>query len=425
MKTISKLSAFICLFFLIISASPLNARADDINNNDINIYFFWGKGCPHCESEKKFLDNLKKEVPKLKIIDFEIWNDTENAKLLGKISKEMDFKVSGVPVTIVGDKVFSGFYTAETTGKEIREVVNYYLNQGCVDQVSNIINNQTDDESKCIHSCDQDDEECRHDCGCKMDQSDEQIKDKIINIPIFGEVNAKNFSLPILTIIIAAVDGFNPCAMWVLLFLISLLLGMKDRKKMWILGTTFILSSGIVYFLFLSAWLNLFLFLGFIFWIRIAIGVVAIGSGIFHIKEFFTNRKGTCHVTGGEKRKLVFEKIRNIINKENFLLSLLGIVILAAAVNLIELICSAGLPAVYTQILALSDLVAWKYYAYLVLYILIFMLDDMIIFVLAMLALQMKTSSSKFSVWANLIGGLIILILGILLIFKPGLIMFG
>jgi len=193
---------------------------------------------------------------------------------------------------------------------------------------------------------------------------------------------------------------------------------------MWILGSTFVVVSALVYFLFLSAWLNLFLFLGFILWIRLVVGVLAIGSGVLHLKEYFKNRKGTCPVTGDEKRRLWFERLKKVISEERFYLALAGIIVLAAAVNLVELLCSAGLPAIYTQVLSLSNLASWQYYGYLILYIFIFMLDDLFIFMVAMLTLKMKGISSRYSRWSNLVGGIIIFIIGLLLLFKPGWLMF-
>lgn len=245
-----------------------------------------------------------------------------------------------------------------------------------------------------------------------------------VNLPFIGYIDVQSFSLPLLTIIIAGLDGFNPCAMWVLLFLISLLLGMKNKKRMWILGSAFIVSSGVVYFLFLTAWLNVFLFIGFIFWVRIGIGVVAIASGAYHLREYYLNRPG-CKVTEDEKRQKIFAKLKAITQRKEFFYALIGIILLAVAVNVVELVCSAGLPAVYTSILAMTDLATWQYYMYLVLYIFIFMLDDLIIFFLAMGTLQMVGISKKYSRFASLIGGIIILILGLLLIFKPTWLIFG
>ena len=223
----------------------------------------------------------------------------------------------------------------------------------------------------------------------------------------------------------AALDGFNPCAMWVLIFLISLLLGMANRKRMWILGSAFILASAAVYFAFMVAWLNILLFLGLIIWIRIAIGLVALASGGYHLKEWWVNREAYCKVTGSEKRQRIFARLKEITQNQKFYLALGGIILLAVAVNLVEAICSAGLPVVFTQILTLSNLSSFSYYAYILLYIFIFMLDDLLVFIIAMVTLKAVGVTSRFSRASNLIGGIVILILGVLLILKPEWLMFG
>jgi len=245
-----------------------------------------------------------------------------------------------------------------------------------------------------------------------------------IYLPLIGEIDPTNFSLPLLTIVIAAIDGFNPCAMWALLFLITMLIGMKDRKRMWILGSAFIVVSAVVYFLFMAAWLNLILFLGFIVWVRILIGLVALLGGGYNLKKFFEN-KNTCEVTNDEKRLKLLDKLKTITQLNSFWLALGGIILLAAIVNLIELVCSAGLPAVYTQVLALSNLATWQHYFYLLLYVFVFMLDDLFIFFIAMITLQTVGITTRYTHAAQLIGGVIMLIIGILLIFKPEYLMFG
>jgi len=327
-----------------------------------------------------------------------------------------------VPILIIGGDAIVGYRSDEVTGQKIIDKINEFSEFGCNDLVAPILG-LSPAINQCVYGCDLNDGECKNDCDCSADVVKEEAEK--INLPIFGEIDQKNISLPVLTILIGGLDGFNPCAMWVLLFLISLLLGMEGRKKMWIFGSVFILSSGAVYFLFLSAWLNLFLFIGFIFWIRLIIAIVALGSGSYHLSEYFKNKKGVCHVTANEDRRKTFDKLKEIINRKNFWFALGGIVLLAAAVNLIELVCSAGFPAVYTQILTLADLPTWQYYSYLFLYVFIFMLDDLFIFVLAMVTLRMQGISSKYTRYSNLIGGILMLIIGLLLLFKPGWLMFG
>ncbi len=389
-----------------------------IESKQIDLYFFYGQGCPHCAKEEVFLAKLEKENKNLNIHRYEVWHDRDNAELLAKIAKNLNLTVSGVPILFIGTENIVGFGNESSSGKNITQMLQYYNDYGCVDIVAPIINNTAKQADVCNQDC-ASDNACADDCGCNAAKTPETI-----NVPFLGSIKIATFSLPVLTAIVAAIDGFNPCAMWVLLFLISLLLKMKDHKRMWLLGLAFIGTSGAVYFLFLSAWLNLFIFIGYVFWIRLLIALVALASGAYHLYDFWKNRNGGCLVEGNEKRRAVFEKIRHIISERHFYLAIAGIVLLAIAVNMVELVCSIGLPAVYTQVLALADLATWQYYAYLFLYVLIFMLDDLIIFVIAMTTLRIKAISSRYSRWSGLIGGLVMLLIGLLLIFRPEWLMF-
>lgn len=246
-----------------------------------------------------------------------------------------------------------------------------------------------------------------------------------LTLPIIGTIQIANLSLPLLSMVIGLIDGFNPCAMWTLLFLISLLLSMKDRRRMWILGTVFIITSAFVYFLFLTAWLNFFMILGFVLWVRIAVGIVALVAGFYSLRSYYQNKEGGCEVVKGEKRQKAFEKLKKITQERDFLLALFGIILLAFAVNVVELVCSAGLPAVYTQILSLSKLSPWQNYTYILIYIFFFMIDDLFIFAVAMITLHAVGIQNKYARFSRLIGGILMLIIGTLLLFKPELLMFG
>lgn len=387
------------IFFLIFSLfAPGQVKAQE----KVTLHLFWAYGCPHCEKEKAFLSELVEKYPKLEIKDYEVSSNRVNSALLKKTGASLGADASGVPFTVIGQEYFVGYLSDETTGGEIEAAVNCALENDCQDVVGSLF---SQDEKK--------------------DQDKVRGVADTINVPVFGQLDTKSLSLPVLTFVIALLDGFNPCAMWVLLFLISLLLGMKDRQRMWILGTVFIVSSGLVYFLFLTAWLNLFLFLGFVFWIRILVGLVAIGAGGYYLWDYITNKSGACRVMGGQKKQKVFEKLKKVTQKKQLGLAVLGMILLAFAVNLVELICSAGLPAVYTQILSLANLPTWQYYLYLLFYILIFMLDDLVVFFVAMITLKMTGLSTKYSRFSHLAGGILVFIVGLLLIFKPEVLMFG
>ncbi|MBL7021804.1 hypothetical protein ISR92_00530 [Patescibacteria group bacterium] len=403
MKKLVFLVFALALFVTVLSSLPVEAAP---TVSEVKINYFWGDGCPHCAEAKPFLDNLEATKPNVEIRRFEVWYDRLNAKLMGEVGKYLNANIGGVPFIVIGDKYIAGYGSAETTGRQIEQLVEQCEIQGCIDVI----------------------EELNAQNYLPRAPKEEKVNEKLlghtIDLPLFGEIDAGKTSLLGLTTAIAFLDGFNPCAMWVLLFLITLLLGMENKRRRWALGLAFIIASGVVYFLFMAAWLNFFLFVGMIGIVRMIIGIVALGSGYFSLRAWWRQKTG-CVVEDSEKRKRIFDKLRDIVIKKNFWLAMGGIILLAAAVNLIELMCSAGFPAIYTQVLTMSELPTASYYAYLIWYIIIFMIDDIIVFLIAMFTLQAFGISNKYSLYVKLIGGIIILILGLLLLFKPELLMFG
>jgi glutaredoxin/uncharacterized membrane protein YidH (DUF202 family) len=403
------------LFVLLLPFSSAYAQEDTVVDNDkINIYFFWGEGCPHCEKEKAFLKTFQEENADVVVRDYEVWGSRENLELMMEFAKELGVDVRGVPFTVIGEHYVIGWVSDDYSGSEIEEAVECGRSESCPDIGAEILNEE-DPEVKGEEDVQEESEEKKDVVG---------IPEKM-DLPIIGEIETKDFSLPVLTVVLGVLDGFNPCAMWTLVFLISLLLGLKDKKRMWTLGIVFIATSAFVYFLFMAAWLNFILFIGMVTWVRAIIGLVALGGGIYNLREYIVNKDANCKVTNKEKRQKVFQKLKDITHKESFLLAIGGIILLAFAVNLVEAVCSAGLPAVYTQILSLNDLSKTEYYLYILLYIFFFMLDDLIIFFVAMKTLHMTGASKKYSRFSKLVGGFLMVVIGILLIFKPELLMFG
>lgn len=400
MKKSFMLLAILGAAVLIIPWAPIIGAAAD---HPITVYLFWAKGCPHCLQEKKFLAELGQKYPDVKLVDLELTESRENRELFRKVGELLKADVSGVPFTVVGEQYFIGWLGAATTGRALEAALQDLREKPGPDVVGNLIP------------------------APKAPPRPPGVKPlpEKLTLPLLGEVEIKYLSLGVLTLIIGLLDGFNPCAMWVLIFLINLLLGMEDRRKMWIFGSTFIIASGAVYFLFMTAWLNLLIFIGFIVWIRIIIGAVALGAAYYNLKEYFTNRAGVCILESGERRRRKMERLTEIVHSKNFWLAMGGLILLAFAVNLVELICSAGFPVIYLQVLSLTPMPFWQYYLYLVFYIFLYMLDDMIVFGAAMITLQLLGVGAQYKQFSNLIGGVLMLILGILLIFKPELLMFG
>lgn len=404
-----------CLFFLF--GVFLNG-AQDVRGIEqtVPVYFFWGDGCPHCAREEIFLKSLEERRSNVVIRDFEVWFNKTNQKLFVSVGKKLNADVSGTPFTVVGDQYFVGYYTDETTGKDIERAIDRCSVDFCPDIVGSLIT-PIPTVAPSVSPIGGSD---------SLATSSLQSGNipEYVNIPFFGSVRVSALSLPILSIVLGGLDGFNPCAMWVLIFLISLLLGMENRKRMWILGSAFIVASAAVYFLFMAAWLNILLFIGFIIWIRGLIALVAVGGGAYNIWKYIRFVPG-CSVAGEKRRSRIFERLQAITQQKRFWLALIGIVVLAAGVNMVELLCSAGLPVVFTQVLALNNLSLWQYYAYMLLYIFVFMLDDLIIFIVAMITLRVTGLTTTYTKYSHLIGGILMIIVGLLLFFKPQWLMFG
>ncbi len=394
MKKTLKILLFLLLFipFLVFGSEK-----------DLNIYLFYGDGCPHCKDEEKWFETYLKKNDFIKMHRYEIWYDKENQEKYSKVHDILNDTSSGIPYLIIGETVITGF-DEEITPERIKNAIEYYSNVKYKDKVGIYL-------------------------GIVEDKNEEDTKtnyqENEIDIPILGKQKIKEVSIGLSAIIIGLVDGFNPCAMWILLFLISMLLGMKNRKRMWALGITFLVSSALVYFLFLISWLNLAIFLNKILYIRFAIAFVAVLFGVLQIISFIFKKDDGCEVVDTKNRKKIIKSIQKIVKEKSFILALLGIVLLAVSVNIIELLCSLGLPVMFTQILTINEVGKFGQILYSLLYILFFMIDDIIIFIIAMKTLEIKAISNKYGKYSHLIGGIIMVVIGILMIYKPEWLMFN
>ncbi|NIL97251.1 MAG: hypothetical protein GTO53_06650 [Planctomycetales bacterium] len=234
-------------------------------------------------------------------------------------------------------------------------------------------------------------------------------------------MSVQRVGLPALTLAVGLVDGFNPCAMWVLLFLLSLLVNLKDRWRILVIAGTFILISGLAYFAFMAAWLNVFLFVGYLRPIQIALGMIAIAVGSIHIKDFFAFHRGFSLSIPEAAKPGIYARTRRIITAENLVGALIGAAVLAVMVNVVELLCTAGLPALYTEILTMQNLPSWQNYAYLALYNVCYMFDDTLMVGMVVITLSRHKLQENQGRWLKLLSGVIITILGGIMIIKPEL----
>lgn len=415
------------IVFAILLLLPVSAKADE---KVINIHLFYGNGCPHCAAEEEFLSDYLKDRPDVKLYKYEIWYDSHNQELLSKVQKEMGTtNKNGVPFTVIGKKTIVG-YADGVTDEQIKDAINYYLNNDYRDYAGEITGKVKKTEVKEDTTKDESKTEDKKENKIEKadDTKDSDQTDENVTVPVLGKINAKKVSLPILAVVLGFVDGFNPCAMWILIFLITMLFNMKDRKKMWILGLTFILTSGIVYLMFMLAWLNLATFISKIAFIRLLIAVIALVVGLINVYKYIDSLKKKdegCDVVDKKDRKKIMEKIISITHEKKFIIALLGIMVLAASVNIIELMCSIGIPLLFTQILAMNNLNTFSYMIYMFIYIFFFLIDDIVIFVISMVTLKVTGLSTKYTKYSHLVGGIIMLIIGLLLIIKPELLMFN
>jgi len=382
------------LFILFIIIVPFNVKANDF----INIYLFYSETCPHCHDADQAIIELINKEENVNYYKYECTKETNayNRNILNQAAELLDVEKVAFPFVVIGNNYFIGF--GDSLKEDYQKTIDFYKQNEYKDQVG-ILLGLIDENGKPIIK---------------------QEKEYTVDIPIIGKVNLKNLSLPIIAIIIGFTDGFNPCAMWVLLFLITMLLGVKDKRKMWILGLTFILTSGFIYFLFMMAWLKITDYMNQISLLRNLIALFAIIFGGYNLYNYFKTRKSDgCTVIKKEKRNFFINKIKNVIANKSFILSIIGIIVVACLVNLVELLCSMGLPIMFTEILSLNELSYNKYIFYIVLYILFFMLDDILIFVISMITLKQTAISTKYNKYSHLIGGIIMILIGILMFFKP------
>ena len=405
-RSLKILFLVICLFSF---CNVVNAVS---KKNLVNIYLFHSYTCKHCKEEIKLLDELEKEYDNIKVYKYEV-NENGNGELLKNISEIMGSKVTGTPYTIIGNKVFSG-YDYENSKGRFKGAIEYYSKYGYEDKVGEYISSIPLPSYE-VKDTDPD--------------VDEYISNYIsykVKLPLIGEVKLKNLTLPLITVVIGLADGFNPCAMWVLLFLISMLIGMKDKKRMWILGSTFLLISALIYLIFMMSWLNLANLLISVVWVRVIIAIVSLVGGIINLRGYIKHRKVSgCDVVDDKKRNRIITRIKKFTTEKNFWLAILGVIVLAISVNVVELACSAGLPVMFIEILSLNNLTAIEEIIYIVLYMLFFLLDDFVVFVIAMTTLSLTGVSSKYGNLSKLIGGILMLFIGLLLMFKPEWIMFN
>jgi glutaredoxin len=347
------------------------AAAVDASAAPADLEVFTRAGCPHCAEAERFLATLERERPELHVVVRDVVADPAALARLRALASASGRTALGVPSFVVGGELIVGFGGPETTGRQIRRLLGQAL--------------PSDADG--------------------------------VEIPLLGRVTAHDWGLPAFTIVLGLLDGFNPCAMWVLLFVLSVLVNLHDRRKMLAIGGTFVAVSGGVYFAFMAAWLNVFLVLGHSRLVESVLGLVALGVGALNVKDFVAFGRGPSLSIPEAAKPGIYARVRRIVYAERLGPALAAAVVLAVLVNLVELLCTAGLPALYTHVLARQALPTWKHYAYLGLYDAFYMLDDAAVLATAVVTLERYKLGERGGRWLKLVSGVVMLGLGALLLF--------
>ncbi|WP_088278348.1 glutaredoxin family protein [Ideonella sp. A 288] len=333
---------------------------------------FVREGCPHCTAAKEFLAALSRERPALAIHLRQVDQDPQAAEDLMARSRAAGAWPPGVPTFVFRGQVMVGFDDAEHAGRELVALLDG--SAAPVGQVEGTL---------------------------------------------FGTLSASRLGLPLFTLALGLLDGFNPCAMWVLLFLLSLLVRLRDRRRMALVAGTFVLVSSAVYYAFMAAWLNVFLAVGMSNAVRVTLGAVALAIGAVNVKDFVAWGRGpSLSIPDAAKPGLV-ARMRRVMQAPGLSTSLLAVAALAVVVNVVELLCTAGLPAIYTAVLAQHQLGAAAHYAYLGLYILGYIADDSLMVAAAVLALGSGKLTERAGRWLKFVSGVVMLALGAVLLLRP------
>lgn len=384
-------------------APKMEERYDSTYGADV--VAFVRDGCPHCAAFEAYVIEHGIEV------EYHEVTQIDSQALFEKLQARAPALNQGVPTIIVNGHVSQGYDTDED-GDAIAKRLDacQATNKGCL-SFDKFVNSAATVDVEATG------ESCTEDCDANLEKY-------TLNLWFVGPVDLTLLSLPTLSILLGFLDGFNPCAMWVLITLLTLLINTHDMKKVWVIGGTFLFISGAVYYLFIAAWLNVFLLIGYNFWVQKMIGLVAIGGGGFYLYEAFGKDPNQCSVRDLSARQRTIAKMKHILEISAWPAMILGVSVLAISVNMVELVCTAGLPAIFTQILAFNDVSHLMRYWYILIYIILYMIDDMVIFGIAVYTLHATGMTTKYRRFTLIFGGFLMYGLGLLLIFAPEVLTF-
>jgi len=400
MRPFFRILTFAVLASLLLAVPPSRAAS-----SPVTVEVFERQDCAHCLAELAFLADLKKEIPALEVVARDITEAKTKAQFI-QITESLKLS-KATPVTVIGGKVLQGFDTPATTGKMLRDLITQA-------QV------QTTPSTGALVSVQGGGATCDAEGKCTSGFSEYWV-----NVPFYGPVDVARYSLPALSLILGFVDGFNPCAMWVLVMFLALLMESGSRRRMFEMAGLFILAEAIMYYLILNVWMTAWDFVGMDRIVTPIVGTVAVAAGSWFL-YLFIKKDDTCKVGNMGVKKRTVDKIRGYVTAPMTIFVALGILGLAFSVNIIEFACSIGIPQTFTKILDMNYLSWAGKQFYNALYIFMYMVDDLIVFGAALYSFdKIGLTTAKYTRASHLIGGALMVLLGLIMLFKPSLLIFG
>jgi len=377
-----------------LAASPASAEwwltRTATGQPQVHLYFFWSQTCPHCRHARPFIEALPADYPWLELHSHDITRDMAGGVQYTRMAEALGEAANSVPAFLFCGQMLTGFDRPETTGQQLRqqleECYRRFIEPAAAPEAAPAIT---------------------------------PAATPLLELPLIGRVDPGALSLPVLTVTLAGLDAFNPCAFFVLLFLLSLLVHARNRRRMLLIGGVFVFFSGLVYFVFMSAWLNIFLLVGELRIITVLAGVLAVVIGALNIKDYFAFQQGPSLSIPDEAKPKLFKRMRGLVGAEHLPTLLMGTVALAIVANSYELLCTAGFPMVYTRALTLHDLSAGGYYLYLTLYNVVYVLPLLVIVLVFVRTLGSRKLQEREGRLLKLLSGTMMAGLGLMLLFYP------
>lgn len=414
---------FLMLFVLLsallaLAAAPALASPAAQGNEPVTIYFFWGDGCPHCAEAKPFLAGLTQRFPNVQVRDFEVWYHEENQDLLIRMAAKFGFEPTAVPTIFIGSRYWVG-YARDPIGKEIETYVGGCLLSGCPDAGVGIFSPAPTPTPIAVAPAPVE----QQPAPAATDPAPiTPAKGSTLTLPLIGAVDLGTQSLALSTAIIAFVDGFNPCSLWVLSVLLALTLHTGSRKKVLIIGLVFLTVTSLVYVLFIAGLFTMFTVVSFAGWIRVVVALLALFFAAVNIKDYFWYKEGLSFTIADEKKPGLYRSMRRVLNAGDSLPALIGAtVVMSAGASLVEFSCTAGFPVLWTNLLASQGVTTLTFLLLLALYMLIYQVDELAIFLAAVFSLRASKLEEKHGRILKLIGGTLMLTLAAVMLIDPNL----